>query len=266
MGVDLMVRAKLNPNGFIEVFKQMNEITGTTETKINPNRINHPLTTERLKNVKDKIQKLDYKYVPNKDYEKDMDYRYSMVRAKLTGYLSSSDRIKSLYPYSDKSDPAIYARAIASMRAGNLKGAKVGTLTLVSRNPDNPYFYELLGDIEYQYGHYDDSVDAYEESLKLSGDAPQIQTALALVLSDRKKSGDADQAIELCKRAILSQPQPLTYWILARVYTDGKSDWAMAEYYNMINKKAESKKYAKKAKDSLPKNSPEYLKSDDLLK
>lgn len=267
LGVDLMVKAKLNPNGFIEVFKQMNEMTGAAESKINPNQINHPLTMERLNNVKEKIKKLEYKYKSNKKLEEKQSAQYALVRAKLTGYLDGYERTAELYPSSDKSDAAIYARAIASMQAGNLEAAKTGTMTLISQTPKNPYFYELLGDIEYQYGHYDDSVIAYQKSLDLlNNNAPQIQTALALVLSERKKPGDDNRAIELCKRAILIQPQPLTYWILARVYTGGKSDWAMAEYYNMVNKKSESKKYATKAQKSLPKKSPEYLKSGDLLK
>jgi predicted Zn-dependent protease len=266
LGVDLMVRANLNPNGFIEVFEQMKNMTGSAESRINPNQINHPLTTERLKNVKEKIKKLKYKYKSDSKVYEIKTTEYSLVRAKLTGYLDGADHVKNLYPFSDKSDDAIYARAIANMQAGNLSAAKTGTLTLISRKPDYPYFYELLGDIEYQYGHYDDSVNAYQKSLGLSENAPQIQTALALVLSDRKKPGDDDKAIELCKRAILSKPQPLTYWILSRIYNDGKSDWARAEYYNLINKKPESKKYAKKAQNNLPKNSPEYIKSGDLLR
>lgn len=266
LGVDLMARAKLDINGFVEVFEQMHEMIGTTESKINPNRINHPLTSERLKNVREKISKMDYKYKGNAEVDAKRAADYANVRAKLIGYLDSASRVKDMYPNSDKSDPAIYARAIANMKVGNLAGAKTGTLTLISRNAKNPYFYELLGDIEYQYGHYDDSVTAYEKSLELSRNAPQIQTALALVLSERKKPGDDAQAIELCKRAILKEPMPLTYWVLARVEESGKSDWAMAEYYNMTGKKKEAKQYAKKAQKILPKGSPEYIKAGDLLR
>ncbi len=152
------------------------------------------------------------------------------------------------------------------MQGGNLDGARVGTGTLISRNPKNPYYYELLGDLEFQFGRYDDSVDAYEKSLKLISGAPQIETALALVLTERRKPGDIDRAIELCKRALLSERAPLTYWVLARAEEGGKSDWAMAEFYNMNGKKAEAQKYAKRARSKLPTDSPEYIKSGDLLR
>lgn len=265
MGVDLMVRAKQNPDGFVAVLEQMQELTGVAESRINPNRINHPLTTERLNNVREQIAQIN----SNKKWQTLDVAEYELVRAKLIGYLDSAKQVREKYPNSDKSDEAIYARAITNMRGGNLDGARMGTLTLVSRNPNNPYFYELLGDIEYQFGHFDDSVKAYEKSLELAGEAPQIQTALALVLSERDKSGDQARAIEMCKRAILTEPAPLTYWVLARAYGDtdpGRSAWAMAEYNNMIGKNDEAKAYAKRAQKHLKKNDAEYIKSGDILK
>jgi predicted Zn-dependent protease len=147
MGIDLMVKSGLNPNGFVTVFEQMSEMTGAFEARVNPNRINHPLTRERLKNAREYINKIAPDYTAKNTT--DRDRRYELVRAKLIGYLDSFENVKIKYPSSDKSDPAIYARAIANMRGGNLDGARVGALTLISRHIDNPYFYELLGDIEF---------------------------------------------------------------------------------------------------------------------
>ena len=266
MGVNLMNQAGLNPNGFITVLEQMQEMTGVLESKINANRINHPLTTERLNKVREQIAQIssDKKTIKSPDTDE-----YELVRAKLVGYLDSGERVRELYPYNDKSNPAIYARAIANMRGGNLDGARIGVQTLISRMPRNPYFYELLGDIEYQFGHYDDSVMAYEKSLEFAGNAPQIQTALALVLTERNKPEDRTRAIELAKRALLIEAAPLTYWVLARAYGDddtGRSAWAMAEYSAMINNDADAKKYAKQAQKKLKKTDAEYIKAGDIIK
>lgn len=272
MGIDLLIKAKLPVDGFLEIIKYMQDNHGAMEENINPNRTNHPLTSERLKNVREKIAATNYKspkntYIDTSEFQK----RYALVRAKLTGYLASLNRINSIYPSKDKSDPAVYARAIGNMRGGNLDAAKTGAETLISRAEANPFFYELLGDIEYQYGHYDDSVQAYEKSLSLIKDgAPQIQTALALVLSERKKPGDINRSIEMCKRSLLKDASPLTYWVLARAEqsrgNDGISDWAMAEYYSMRGDMKNAKKYAKAAQKKLPKDSPEYLKASDILR
>ena len=268
MGFDLMVRAGFNPNGFLDVFNQMNDITGAIESKINPNSINHPLTSERLKNVREKLNSNEIKNKNFNSDDTDTIKKYDLVRAKLIGYLDGFDRIKTLYPYSDKSDVAIYARAIANMRAGNLDGALMGTKTLISRDSKNPYFYELLGDIEFANGHYDDSVDAYTRALDIRPKSPQIQTAMAIVLTDRNKPGDRDKAIELCKSVILTEPAPLAYWTLARAYgdDDGRADWAMAEFYRMQKKDDKAREYAMRAKNRLKRGSPEYIKSDDILR
>lgn len=267
MGLDLMVRAGQNPHGFVEVFEQMNQMSHPMESKINPNRVNHPLTAERLKNVREQVSKVEHKYTPDKKLESQRAEQYELVRAKLIGYLDTPDRVRTLYPSSDKSDAALYARAIARMQAGNLDASRTGVQTLISRQPENPYFYELLGDIEYQFGHYDDSVDAYERSLALANNAPQIQTALALVLTERDKPGDDTRAIELAKRALLSQTSPLAYLVLARAYgdDDGRAAWARAEFYNMAGDMKNARKYAKKAQRRLPKTAPEYIKSGDIL-
>lgn len=266
MAVDLMVSANQNPNGLIEVFEQMRDMNGEYESRVNPNRINHPLTSERLNNAKTKISTAK-KISPKKESDITKENKnYEILRAKLIGYLDTDKNVITKYPYSNKSDAAIYARAIANMRGGNLDMAKTGTQTLINHNPNNPYYYELLGDIEYQYGAYDDSIMAYEKSLKLTKNAPQIETALALVLSERNKPNDKSRAIELCKRVILIEPSPLAYWILARVTEAGESDWAMAEFYNMNGDKKNARKYAKSAQKKAKKGSPEYIKSGDILK
>lgn len=265
MGLKLMIRANLDPNGFIQVFEQMGHMTGALESRINPNRINHPLTAERLSNVRAQMEKMERGYQPQNAPTNNQRAEYELVRAKLIGYLDSAENVATAYPNSDTSDAALYARAIARMRVGNLDDARIGTLTLISHNPQNPYFYELLGDIEYQLGHYDDSVDAYEKSLELTENAPQIETALALVLTERNKPGDRARAIEMCKRALLVEPMPLTYWVLARAYDDGRADWARAEYYNMIGKPDMAHEYARRAQKSLRPNTPEYIKSGDIL-
>ena len=124
----------------------------------------------------------------------------------------------------------------------------------------------MLGDIEYQFGHYDDSIDAYERAITLRKNSPQIETALALVLSERGGDDDRARAIELCRHTILVEPKPLAYWVLARAFgDDGRADWAMAEFYTMQKQPQKAKEYARRAKTRLPHDAPEYIKSDDIL-
>lgn len=266
LGIELMIKAKQDPNGFLEVFEQIQNINEAIEQRINPNNVNHPLTSERLNNTKEKIKKAANIVKQDPNIAKKEQEKFELIRAKLIGYLDNQETVRAKYPSKDKSDAAIYARAIAYMQQGNLKSALIGTGTLIGRNPSSPYFYELLGDIEYQYGHYDDSVSAYENSLKYSNNAPQIESALALVLSERRKADDLQRASELCKHVILVDPTPLAYWILAKVSPEGISEWALAEFYLMNGDKNAARQHAKKAQKKLKTGSPEYIKAGDILK
>ncbi|MCQ2574796.1 MAG: M48 family metalloprotease [Alphaproteobacteria bacterium] len=266
LGIELMIKAKQDPNGFLEVFEQIQNINEAIEQRINPNNVNHPLTSERLNNTKEKIKNSKNIVKQDPNIAKKEQEQFELIRAKLVGYLDTQETVIAKYPNKDKSHAAIYARAIAYMQRGNLKSALIGTGTLIGRNPSSPYFYELLGDIEYQYGHYDDSVSAYENSLKYSNNAPQIESALALVLSERRKADDLQRASELCKHVILVDPTPLAYWILAKVSPEGISEWALAEFYLMNGDKNAARQHAKKAQKKLKTGSPEYIKAGDILK
>lgn len=261
LAVKLLTDANINPNGLITVFEQMQEMSGAAEAKMNKNKTNHPLTAERLKNAREKIKtvKNDGKY---KNYSNE---EYEMVRAKLIGYLYPERQILDKYPYRNTEKNAVYARTIGNMREGALDSARMGVETLIKDSPKNPYFYELLGDIEYQMGHYDASASAYEKALDLEPNAPQIQTALALVLAERNKPGDTERGIELCKTALLAEKTPLGYWVLAKLYDDGREYWALAEFYNMTGDTKTARKFAKRAQQKLDKDSPEYIKSGDIL-
>ncbi|MBP5795212.1 MAG: hypothetical protein J6W41_04325 [Alphaproteobacteria bacterium] len=58
---------------------------------------------------------------------------------------------------------------------------------------------------------------------------------------------------------------PLTYWVLAKLYDDGREYWALAEFYNMNGDTKKARTFAKRAQQKLDKNSPEYIKSGDIL-
>ena len=250
----LLVKADVNPAALLGVFQKMQSLN--SQSRVNPNNINHPMTEERIKNIRLQIESNTEYRTPNTDL--------ALVQAKLIGYLEPS-RVAALYPAADKSDPALYARAIMRMRAGDLAAAKVGTNTLVSRNPNGAYFHELLGDINFQAGDYDAAAAAYEKSLAtVGGPASQIETALALVLAERNKQGDRARAAELARRALLAEKTPLAFWVMARADAD-KADYYLAEYYQMTGARDKAKASARAAVKKLAPATPEYIKANDMM-
>ncbi|MDR1826068.1 MAG: M48 family metalloprotease [Rickettsiales bacterium] len=273
--IKTLVKAGVDPNALLSVFQKMQS---ARENAINPHHIGHPLTEERMKNIKVQLTINNEQLTMNDQ----LTLELKLVQAKLIGYLDSAERIRTLYPASDKSDAAIYARAIANARTGDLNTARIGVKTLVTRRPDNPYFLELTGDVEFKSGNYDDSIAAYEKSLRLlqgaphsfpSGSAlarndkqfaPQIELALALVLAERNKDGDRARATAAAKRALLSERLPLAFWVLAKSDAE-KADYYLAEYHYAMKDPKRAKSFAKSAIEKLDHSSPEYLKAKDIL-
>ena len=77
----------------------MQDLTGVMESKINPNRINHPLTAERLNNIKSQIENKDIKYNTDTNIASQKTHEYELVRAKLIGYLDAAKSVLEKYPY-----------------------------------------------------------------------------------------------------------------------------------------------------------------------
>ena len=262
--VKLMHEANVPLSALLSVFQKMQN--SYRESRTNPHNISHPLTEERIRTIRLHIADAKDKAEP---YE-----RLTMIQAKLVGYMDTPMRIITLYPESDKSDAALYARAISRMRHGNFDLARTGASTLSRRNPSNPYFQELIGDIEFQSGNFNASVRAYEESLKhirlaqgldrQVAQTPQIELALARALAARGNDGDAERATTLARTALLAEHTPMAFLVLAKSDTV-RHDYYMAEFHLMRRNMPEALAFAKKAIQSLPKDSPEHIKAQDII-
>jgi len=74
-------------------------------------------------------------------------HAYLMVQAKLAGFILPAKEVFNRYPLTDRSEPARYARAMAYSRMPDLPKALAETNSLIHDEPNNPYFYEVLGQI-----------------------------------------------------------------------------------------------------------------------
>ena len=77
-------------------------------------------------------------------------------------------------------------------------------------------------------------------------------------------------AQKFLNRAIELDPKSSTVWrMLAGVYhnqkNDGMFNLAMAEESNLQDKNEEARSYARKAKKLLQKNSPSWIRANDIL-
>ena len=253
--VRLMREADIPISALLTVFEKMQN--AYRERRINPNAITHPLTEERIRNIRLHIDEDD-------DRVAEPCVRLTMVQAKLIGYLDPPERILILFPESNTGDPAMYARTIKHMRLGNTDTARIGVNELIRRHPRNPYFRELLGDIEFRAGNFDASIAAYEAALARIDSAPQMELAMAFVLANRDAEGDRQRAARMALSSMLSERRPMAWLVLARARPE-KHDYYMAEFHLMRRDNRRATEFAQRALRTLPAGSPEAIKAQDII-
>ena len=98
-----------------------------------------------------------------------------MVQAKLAGFMLPVNEALSRYPVSDTSEPARYARAMAYMRKPDLQKALAEINSLIKEEPNNPYFYEVRGQIYMSMAKPAQAIPDYQMSVTC---APRAAAAI----------------------------------------------------------------------------------------
>ncbi len=195
---------------------------------------------------------------------------FDRIRAKLYGFLYPSKKTLERYPETDESLPARYARTIAAYRDGRFKDAMAGINALIADYPDDPYFYELKGQILFETGRAADAVEPYGKAVALLPSSPLMRIGLIQALIEQ---GDADGGTR-ARRELAALPDaandlPLVWRLRAVVY--GRSgqtemaDYALAEYNAATGNARQAAFFARKALKKLPDGSAAAVRARDIL-
>jgi predicted Zn-dependent protease len=225
----------------------------------------HPLTRERISFVLNHAANSPFADAPTPD---DQLVSFARMKAKLLGYLDPIKALK-LYPVSDTSLAARYARAFAYHRRVNLKRALGEVDDLLAEYPDDGFFHELKGQILFENGHIDEAVLSYVDAVSLLPDESLIRVGLAQALIETGDIQVFDSAIEHLESALRQdREQPGVHRLLSVAYgrTDrlGLSWLASAERAILTGRPKDAIGFAKRANKMLPVGSPGQLRAQDI--
>lgn len=258
----LLAATNQSPAGmlaFMKKISQQNTLNGIEES---PYFRTHPVTRERIgffeKNL---AQSTSAKATP--------DFGFERVKAKLFAYLNPPGQTLRRYPPSDTGIAAAYARSIALFKQLKFKQALREVDALIAREPENPYFYELKGQILLETGKIKQARKAYQKAVDLKPNAPLLQISLAqAVLEDNPSGEDARLAVKLLNSSLQKRPLGFSWLLLSRAYAltgnEAAASYAAAEYSLRSGDWKVAKRQAEQAK-SLNPSRHLALKIDDLL-
>lgn len=226
----------------------------------------HPLSSERIELLRGRVEK-----EPHYDAVDSPESiaRHEIMKAKLDGFLNPGQSLIK-YKETDKSFPARYARAIAYYQTKEPDRAIKLIDELLVDQPDNPYLYELKGQILFEFARTAEAEAPQRKSVELKPDAPLLRVNLGqtlIALDDPKKR---DEGIAELKKAILQEDDNSVAWrLLAEAYDrrgdDGLARLATAEAYFSVGAEKEARGFAMRARELLDKDTVDWRRATDIV-
>jgi predicted Zn-dependent protease len=229
--------------------------------------IDHPLSEDRIEALHLRAAAQPHYNVVDSPEALD---RHAVMIAKLKAFINLPAQTLYDYPETDTSFPARYARAIADYRDLQTERALKETDALIADQPNNPYLYELKGQILFESGRAREAEPAHRRSVELKPDAPLLHMNLGQALLAEDDASKIDEAISELRKASDQEPDNAFAWLLLSQAYDrkglgGMARLAAAEQNFSLGQLGDAKMFAMRARQQLPKNSPEWRRATDIV-
>lgn len=205
----------ISATGMLAMFEALRqrELGGTKQDRF---LTDHPLSTERIAAMRNHIKE---SYIPADKIPAAYVEIHARMIAKLVAFTEPYATTLALYPASDRSVAARYARAIAEFRRSRYAEALAGIDELIKQSPKDPYFYDTRGQIQFENGKLAEAAATYAKASTLKPDSALIKTDYARALIAQEKPNLLPQAIVLLEQSKdLDDSYDLTWRQLAIAY------------------------------------------------
>lgn len=266
-GARALERAGESGRGMVEFFENFRAQEIFSDQRRYPYFRSHPLSSQRIEALRRPVEAASH-------YDKrDSDERmaqHALVVAKIRAFMDAPNATLRDYPSSDVTLPARYARAIAWYRDGQTQKALDAVDVLLAEQPENPYFWELKGQILFEEGRPAEALGAHEKSVELKPDAPLLRINLAHALIETSDPTQLAEAENQLKRALALEPDNTMGWrLLSQAYAsqnkEGEARLASAEYWFALRRPEQAAQFAMRARDMLDRSSIEWRRATDIV-
>jgi predicted Zn-dependent protease len=267
IGFRLLTATRQSPMGMYNTFVRFAEEQARASYKINPFAVSHPIGQDRVSALTDLVENSPYRDVPDPPQSV---HALQMVQAKLAGFMLQPDETFRRYPLTNTSAAARYARAMAYMKKPDLQKALSEINSLIQEEPNNPYFYEVLGQIHVMMARPALGIPAYQKSVSLKPQAPQLRTALAVAQLALDDPALAPAALGNLKAALLKEEEdPFTWYQVAKAYSMMKdpamADLATAESNYNAGNLPQAFVFASRARAKLSQGGVDWQRANDII-
>ena len=265
-GASYLSKAGYSGKGSLEFFKKLqNQEYRLAVYATNSYDRTHPLSSERI----DALTQIYHKDPAwNRPTDPAIELRFQRVKAKLIGYVNSRNAV-TIYPESNQSIPAHYARAYAYHLGAYPEKALSEADWLLAKMPDDPFFLELKGQILLESGRPKDAIPVLRHSVKQAPNQPMISVMLGHALIATEDNKNFAEAKQVLKTAINRDNDNPFAWMQLGIVYDHEGDepraaLATAERNNLEGEAKLALTSARVAMKGIPSGTPDFLRAQDI--
>lgn len=245
----LLDRLKWPARGLYEFMKILQQQEFRALEQQDPYLLSHPLSEERVRAIETHLKKSgdDRREIPQS-----LRTSYERLIAKLEAFIETPGQIFLKYSKNDTSFKARYARAIAHYRKTDIEKA-LGLLSdLLKEHPNDPYLWELKGQIEFETGQLEKAARSYKTALDLAPHEPLIRLSYTQTILETKDPSAPSIAEAEIEKILEDEKDNPFVWRLLAVATgkqgkQGESALALAEEAMALGKFKRAAEQAKRA-------------------
>ncbi len=266
-GAAYMRAAGISGRGELDFFKKLlNEETRLAIPQDDPFVRSHPLTEDRIEAMQSVFEASP---AWNAKTDPAFEARFQRIRAKLVGFIEEPGRTFQVYPPTDTSVPARYARVYAYHKQAFTDKAVAEVDALLQTAPQDPYFNEIKGQVLLESGRPADAIPPLRLAFAASR-SPLIAALLGHALISTEKPGDTAEAKTILRQAVARDNQnPFAWYELGVVYEragdEPRASLAMAEQANLSGEKQRALTAARHAMQGLEPGTPDWLRAQDIV-
>jgi predicted Zn-dependent protease len=266
-GASFLNGAGISGKGMISFFKKLqNQEYRLAIPQEDSYARTHPLSGERIAALETSL-----KTSPtwSKPTDPQLEERFQRVKAKLVGYINDPRRTFVLYPETNRSLSARYARAYAWHKLAEADKAVAELDGLLRDRPLDPFFLELRGQVLLESGRPDEALASLREAVQRAPDQPLIASLFGHALIATEQPENYAEAKKILKAAISrDNSNPFAWYQLGIVYDhegdQGRAALAPAERYNLEGAPQLAMVNAQMALQAIPSGTPDFLRAQDI--
>jgi predicted Zn-dependent protease len=265
-GATILEKADLSGRGLVEFFNKFRYEEVMSQYRRYRFFIDHPLSSDRIDSLDGRVRTAAHYNVVDTPAAL---AEHEIMKAKLLGFTSPQSAFTT-FADKDTSYPARYARAIAYYQLKEPDKALKLIEGMLEEQPNNPYLYELKGQILFEFGHVAEAEAPQRKSVALKPEAALLHINLGqtLIASDNRAKVQEGIA-ELHKSLDLESDNAEAWRQLAEAYDhlgqEGMARLATAEFNYSIGNLREARDFAIRARQRLAKDTPEWRRATDIV-